>query len=129
MGSNRPEEKPLMKKATEWYMALAENQQAMDNQTTIEESFEEIRSLGEFNTLDTEGFQKLREATENIESLLESNTELQESLSPENSELLETAKTFIEENEQNYAARTREEENEAANNQEQEETEEENSDE
>ena len=81
-----------------WIAALDKAEKSMDAADSAESSLDFLRPLQPFNSMPQDSYAQFQEEVKNLQSLLTSNPELENSLAPEDLSLLAEASAFLNEN-------------------------------
>lgn len=81
-----------------WLSVIEGKHEQLDATSSISSSFEDIRELGDLDTLTTGELRILEEKVRNIQALLKDNPQLESELSEEDLELLAKASKYLEKN-------------------------------
>lgn len=84
-----------MRELGNWLAAIYNQQQQSNDKESLEGSFDHLRDLGNFDSLEPKELQELEEEVRNIQALLAENKELEGSLTPEDAALLQEAADFL----------------------------------
>jgi hypothetical protein len=78
-----------------WLGAIYKQQDLSNTEDSFEASFDHLRDLGNFDSLDLKELQELEEEVRNIQALLVENPELQGNLSADDAQLLQEAANYL----------------------------------